>query len=119
MDKLQQCYDEILSEVEIRAGVGGDFSEEAYFKLIEEVLSENGDFPALDYSHFKSGGPLGQKNIRVDGYLSQPENNTFIIVITDFIQDDAYPKFNTQDLTSKFRLGERFVEECASAHHDR
>ena len=114
MDKLKQCYDEILSEVEIRAGVGGDFSEEAYFQLIEEVLSENGDFPALDYSHFKSGGPSGQKSMRVDGYLSQPDDGAFTIVISDFIQDDAYPTFNTQDLTSKFRLGERFIEECAS-----
>jgi hypothetical protein len=114
MDKMQRCYDEILSEVEIRAGVGGDFSEEAYFKLIEEILSDNGDFPALDYSHFKSGGPSGQKSMRVDGYLAQPDDGAFTIVITDFVQDDAYPTFNTQELTSKFRLGERFIDECAS-----
>lgn len=120
MSKLETCYYNLMDEIDIKASSNGTFKEEEFFNNFSDVLIENGDLPSVDYSPYISkniSNDNKQKNIRVDGYSYEIDNdltnNILTLLVSDFKQERDIHTFTTDQLEREFRLAERFIEICS------
>ena len=120
MSKLETCYYNLMDEIDIKASSNETFKEEEFFKNFSDVLVENGDLPSVDYSPYISkniSNDNKQKNIRVDGYSYEIDNdltnNILTLLVSDFKQERDIKTFTTDQLEREFRLAERFIEICS------
>ena len=120
MSKLETCYYNLMDEIDIKSSSNETFKEEEFFKNFSDVLIENGDLPSADYSPYISkniSNDNKQKNIRVDGYSYEIDNdltnNIITLLVSDFKQERDVQTFTTDQLEREFRLAERFIEVCS------
>ena len=77
-DDYYSHNEELINDIQIRADSEGIFSEECYFEILNEILTDNGEFREnLYYSPYFSDTELNNKNnninykkniIKADGY---------------------------------------------------
>ena len=119
MTKLETCYYNLMDEIDVKASSNETFKEE-FFKNFSDVLVKNGDLPSINYSPYVSkniSNDNKQKNIRVDGYSYEIDNdlsnNTITLIVSNFKQETDIQTFTTDQLQKEFRLAERFFEVCS------
>ena len=110
----------IINEVKIESASSITFGH-AFFNHFTKLLIENGDLPDAIYSPYikeSTNEDSRVKNMRVDGFHYDRDDdlskNIITVIISDHKNNSDYQTFNSSQLEQKFRLAERFIEECSN-----
>ena len=117
---------ELINDIDIRANLEGIQSNECYFDIINEMLTENGDFrDTLTYTPYVNEYDIIQaddqvnyktNSIKVDGYNHTFEKdgiNEIILLVLNYNPSTKIVKFNTSELDNKFKLAKRLIQQCS------
>ena len=117
---------ELINDIDIRANLEGIQSNECFFDIINEMLTENGEFrDTLTYTPYvneydivKTDDKVNYKtnSIKVDGYIHTYEKdgiNEISILLLNYNSSADVVKFNTSELDNKFKLAKRLIQQCS------
>ena len=118
---------ELINDIDIRANIEGIQSNECYFDIINEMLTENGEFrdtltytPYVnEYDIIKTDDTVNYKtnSIKVDGYIHTYEKdgiNEILLLLINYNSSADIVKFNTSELNNKFKLAKRLIQQCSN-----
>ena len=106
---LEERYDDLLKEAQVRAESGGDFVGNALFDIFAEIAAECGESQDIERAHHEVRGQ------QVDGYHYDDSDGTMTIVVADLGQETSVRKLDTKSITTFFKRAENFIEKTVAS----
>lgn len=111
MQTIEECYGELMHEVDLVADSTGRFKGEAFFEIVARHLSDAGEIETYDRAHFND-----RKGTRIDGYGGHPADSDGVLtlIVQDFAQYEQPEGIPTIEVERAFAALLRFAAKSTT-----
>ena len=103
--ELQEFKKELLNQIQIAADVGGIFSNDAFFDITSELLTEAGNYDDIQKDSYINS----RRGIKIDGYNWNQMEGILSAIITKFSNDEDLITISKSEIEKLGKQASKFI----------